>query len=96
MLATKRRNRQWITLGVVATCLRGVAPAARAGLILTAQSVSATAGDMNVTFNVYLTEQWSAVDVSSFNFEINTTERLTTRLVRFVPADAEMSCFRIE
>jgi hypothetical protein len=73
ILAIKKRNSQWITLGVLATCLGGIAPPARADFLLTAQSVSATVGDVNVMFNVYLTNNGPAVDVSSFNFEINTT-----------------------
>jgi hypothetical protein len=71
-LTIKKRNWRWITLCVVAACLGVVAPPARASFILTAQSVSAAAGDVNVPFNVYLKNNGPAVDVSSFNFEINT------------------------
>ncbi len=72
-LAIKKRNSPWITFGALAISI-GSAPAVRADLLLTAQSVSATGADVNDTFDVYLTNIGaSAVDVASFNFEINTS-----------------------
>jgi hypothetical protein len=66
-------KKRWVALGALLACLVG-APAAWADLVLTAQSVSAAPGDVNDTFDVYLTNiGGSAVDVSSFSFEINTS-----------------------
>jgi hypothetical protein len=50
------------------------AQVARADLLLTAESVTATPGSVNDLFNVYLTNLGATpVDVAAFNFEINTT-----------------------
>jgi len=66
-------KKQWVALGALLACL-AAAPSAWADLVLTAQPVTAAAGDVNDTFDVYLTNTGgSAVDVTSFSFEINTS-----------------------
>jgi hypothetical protein len=70
----QKQKWNWFMLGALTACFGG-APAARADLLLTAQSVSAAPGSVNDTFNVYLTNTGaSAVDVEAFSFEINTPD----------------------
>jgi hypothetical protein len=73
MKSANKTNRQWMVWGALIACLGG-AQAARADLLLTAQSVTATAGSVNDVFDVYITNTGTAaVDVEAFSFEINTT-----------------------
>jgi hypothetical protein len=73
MKSAIERRLFWIAAGALTAFLAG-AQTARADLLLTAQSVTAKPGDVNDLFNVYITNLGAAaVDVESFNFEINTT-----------------------
>jgi len=76
-LSTNRPGRlAAATIGILAglSAFWGVAPVARATLMLTAQSVTANAGAVNDAFDVYLTNSGATpVDVAAFSFEITTS-----------------------
>lgn len=74
MKSVIKRTTQWIAWGALLACLGGAQVAHADSLLLTVQSVTATAGSANAVFNVYVTNLGTApVDVEAFSFEINTT-----------------------
>jgi hypothetical protein len=78
MKSAIERRLYWMALAALIAFLAG-AQVARADLLLTAESVTAKAGDVNDLFNVYVTNLGTApVDVAAFNFEINTTSTAIT------------------